>query len=385
MARKILVDGVDLAPANVDFRTFTPSDSDLGQQISQFSFEVDEEKQITPKIPREHHEVQVYDDDGTTLISGGFIRDIEQRPMPIRRRWAVFCQDYNIRAFETATGLLNKTGQIDSDRNWVIAIFRDALKAQTFGVGTGLDDAIITANEPNWPGVQTTAFVSGLDWSYMSPKNAMDNLMKYVPGVQWRIGPDKVLTYGRLNTLAPFIVSTSPGATNVKPFEDYFEEIIVGAQRNKMRRGGAAASEATAFDEVSYARSGRILADPYVADTTIPAADITRRAYAELRTRGIRRRVRLRVRDKGLQAGQLLDVVNNRTGSGTSPWPWLNVQHSLAGRAVTGPIAGERGRFLITKVATHLTSPATYVYDVEAGDYVQDLASVVAGLVNSGA
>jgi hypothetical protein len=273
----------------------------------------------------------------------------------------------------------------DSDRNWVIAIFRDALKAQTFGSGTGLDDPIITANEPDWPGVQATAFMSGLDWSYMSPKNAMDNLTKYVSGVQWRIGPDKVLSYGRLTTLAPFIVSTSPGATNVKPFENYDEEIITSGHLNKMRRGGAAASEATAFDEVSYARSGRIFAAPYVNDTTIPAADITRRAYAELRTKAIRRRARFIVRDKGLKAGQLIDVVNNRTGSGTTPWPWLNIAHSLAGRAVIGPIAGERGRFLITRVGTQLTSPSTYAYEVDAGDYVQDYAGVVAGLVNSGA
>jgi len=383
VARRVLVDGVDLAPGNVELQSVRLSDFDLGQQIGTFDFVVDEEKQVTPKIPRERMEVLMYDDDGTTLLSAGFITDLELIPQPVRRRWAVHCQDYNVRAFETATGSLNKSGVTDLDRNFVIAIFRDALKAQSFGSGTGLDDPIITANEPNWPGVQGTSFLSGLDWSYMTPKNAMDNLQKYVPDVFWSIGPDKVLSYGRLRALAPFVLSDAPSGSNLKPFENYREQVIVGGHRNKMRRGGAAASEITAFDEVSYATYGRILDSPYKNDSTIPAGDLARRTYAELASVGVRRRARVRVRDKGLRAGQLVDIVSKRNGAGTKPWPFLNLTTALQGRSETGKLAGERGRFLIQRVSTVITGPSTYAFDVEAGDSVKSLPALLAPIVSS--
>ena len=68
MAARILVDGVDLAATNVDLFTFTPSDSDLGEQIGTASFVIDEDVQVTPKVPVLGLSVGVYDDDGTTLL-----------------------------------------------------------------------------------------------------------------------------------------------------------------------------------------------------------------------------------------------------------------------------------------------------------------------------
>lgn len=384
MAVRILVDGVDLAATNIELQSLTPSDSDLGQQISTASFVIDEEKQVTAKVPQRGQEVLIYDDDGTTLIFGGFIRDLTHVPQPVRRRWSVECQDYNVRAFETATGSLNKSGIVDSDRNFVIAIFRDALKAQVFGSGTGLDDPIITANEPNWPGVQGTTNLSGLDFSYKSPKSAMEQLTAYIPGVFWRVGPDKVLTYGYMRDLAPFAVHTTPTLTGLKPFENYHEQILVGEHCNKMRRAGAAASEATAYDEVSYAILGRILDAGYADDTTVPAGDVRRRAYAELETRPIRVRANFRVRDKGLRAGQLIDVVNERIGSGTLPAPFPNAfLEPLMATSTTRSLAGERGRFLITKVTTRPLGRQNYIFDVECGDDVRDIGRQLAVLAGT--
>lgn len=365
---KITVNAIDMT-LRVDFRTLTPIDSDIAQ-VTTASFVLEDPKKdlASTQVPRLQNEVLIYDDDNTTLLFGGFINTITDLEMhPVGRAWKLDCQDYSVRLTQSATGSLNKTGVVDSDRNFIIAIMRDGLKAQTF-LGNSIDDVIITANEPDWPGVQFTAFMSGLDWSYMTPKNAVDNLKKYVPNVYLSIGPDKIVTYGLLRTLAPFSISTSPNGTTLRGFEGYTEEIVISDHRNKMRRGGAAASEVTAVDEVSWSTFGKILDDPYKNDSTIPASDLKRRTYAELRTKRVKRRSSFRVRDKGLKAGQLIDIVVNRLGSGTRPAP-LGFMECAIGRSVSGQIAGERYRSLINKVQTVLEAGnRTYLYEVETGD-----------------
>ena len=368
---KLTINGVDHT-LRVDFRTLTPLDSDIAR-ISTASFVLEDQAKTlaATQVPKLSHEVLIYDDDNTTLLFGGYINTVTDIPLhPVGRAWQIDVQDYAVRLTQTATGSLNKTGLIDTDRNFVIAILRDALAAQTFG-GTTIDDAIITANEPNWTGVQFTAFLSGLDWSYQTPANALGNLYKYVPNVFLTIGPDKIVTYGLRRTLAAFSVSSAPNNTTLFGFENYQEETVISDHRNKMRRGGAAAAEVTAVDEVSFGQFGRVLDAGYVNDTTIPAADLKRRAYAELRTRRIKRRASFTVRQKGLKAGTLIDVVSTRLGAGTRPAP-LAIMDSIIGRSVSGAIAGERNRWLINGVKTQLTGNRTYEYAVSVGDIQAD-------------
>ena len=112
---------------------------------------------------------------------------------------------------------------------------------------------------------------------------------------------------------------------------------------------------------------GRILDAPYVNDEDIPAADLERRAYAELRTKRTRRRVTFGVRDEGLVAGQVVDVVNHRVGPGTRPGVMAIMESAMA-RSASGALAGERGRLLITKVSTQPLGNQNYRWDIEAGD-----------------
>jgi len=371
---KITVNAVDVT-LRVDFTTLTPLDSDIAR-ISTASFVLEDLNRNLPaaQVPRLYHEVLIYDDDNVTLLFGGYINtvtDLDDTGNPIGRAWRLDVQDYAVRLTQTATGSLNKTGITDTDRNFVIAILRDALKAQSFAGVTGIDDAIITANEPDWPGVQFTAFMSGLDWSYQDPANALGNLYKYVPNVYLTIGPDKIVTYGLRRALAAFSVSSAPNNTTLFAFENYSEETVISTHVNKMRRGGAAASEVTAVDEVSWSQFGRILDAGYLNDTTVPAADLKRRAYAELRTSRIRRRASFRVRQKGLKAGTLIDVVVSRLGAGTRPAP-LAFMECAIGRSVPGALAGERNRWLINGVKTALTGNRTYAYDVSVGDVQAD-------------
>ncbi len=382
MAARILVDAVDLATKNIDLFTFTPSDSDLGEQIGTASFVIDEDVQVTPKVPAIGMSVETYDDDGVTLLFGGRISDMVHIETPIRRKWKVMCQDHNVRTFETATGSLTFTG-LASDREMVIAIFRDGLKATVSSpAGALVDDPIITANEPDWTGVKATAFLSGTDFSYMSTKNAMDLLADYVPDVHWRIGPDRVLSYGDKATPAPFVVGPARSATAV-PLENYEEEVFIGDHRNKMRRGGFDTAEATAYDEVSIAKLGRVLEDPYRNDEAVPEADIRRRAYAELASRRMKRRIRFKVHDKGLKAGQLLDVIHPRLGPGTIPSPLINVYQPLMARSNYGALVGERDRFLVQTVRTRPLGRQNYVYEVAVGDYMPSFAKGIAKLVIS--
>lgn len=370
---KLTVNAVDMT-LRVDLRTLTPLDSDISQ-ISTASFVLEDPNRnlASTQVPRLYHEVLIYDDDNTTLLFGGFINTLSETDdaeHPIGRAWAIDVQDYSVRLSQTATGSLNKVGLTDTDRNFVIAILRDALAAQTFG-GATIDDGIITANEPDWPGVQFTAFMSGLDWSYMAPKNAISNLQRYVPNVFLTIGPDKVVTYGLRRTPATFSVSSSPNNTTLFAFENYREETVISDHRNKMRRGGELASEVTAIDEVSMAQFGRVLDAGYVNDTSIPAADLQRRAYAELRTRRVKRRASFRVRQKGLKAGYMIDAVVGRLGASTRPAP-LGFMECAIGRSVPGTLAGERARWLITAVKTQPLGNRQYAYDVSVGDVQKD-------------
>ena len=252
---KVFVNGVEMA-LRVDLSNIRPLDSDLTQIPSAYAVVEDPAKTLTRvQEPRIYHSVLIYKDDGVTLHFGGYVNTFTELDInPVGRAWGLLCQGYGARLVETATGSYNQTGVIDSDRNFVVGILEDALKTQSFA-GTTVDDAIIAANV-GWLGVKHTTHMSGLDWSYMSPKDALDSLMRFAPNAHFSIGPDRVVSYGLRRELAPFALSTSPNGTTTKGFENYAEEVVLGDHKNKMRRGGAAASEVTAVDEVSWAKYG---------------------------------------------------------------------------------------------------------------------------------
>lgn len=382
---KLLIDGTDLT-LKVRYDELQPSDTDLGQQIQTSTFTVRDPDKTIAKQPREGYDVKLYDDDNVTLIFRGRIAQVSNVPAePIGRAWVCSCQSYAVRASETQTGSLDRSAIVSSDRDHIIAIWRSALSGITSSPnGATVIDAVVTANEPNWTGVGATAFTAGLDFSYMTAKNAMDNLSKYVPNAYWRLDPDLTLRYGLFRDLAPFSVTTSPSGALLKGMEGYTEETYIGNHRNKLRRGGAGASTATAYDEASIARLGAVLEDPYKNDTTVPASDLTRRAYAELKSYRIRRVVKFTVRDAGLAAGQVIDIVNSRIGPGTLPSPFVDTFSPIFGRSLTGQLAGERGHLLIQKVSRQPLGNRQYAWNVEAGDNVRDFETAVAVLAGAG-
>lgn len=398
---KTLINAVDVS----DWCThelFNPADSDLAQQIASSIFSVEEVDGVTvPLVPKRGMTVKHYADDGVTLLFNGFAREVEAQHADSGRAWQVACQDQNVRTFEAQIGTLNTyVATQDNDRNMVIAIFRAGLKQQRLSPSSpAIDDAIITANEPNWPNVRGTAFLSGIDFSNLTVKAAMDKLTAAVPNVYWSIGADGTVSYGLRRTLAPFALSTSPdGATSAADnllgrYKDFVDRIITGDHRNSLAYTGAGPTTVTASDEVSYAVHGRILAATPVTNTSVPAALVKQYAYATLRTKRERRLLKATAMKAGLSAGQIIDVVNERLGDGSRPAPWLDLFFSpIAGRSASGQLAkgnGYRGRVLIQKVTTvpvggGAAGSGLLEYALECGDNIRDASTALAVLAGAG-
>lgn len=209
---KVTLNAVDVSDW-ADVFGFKPSDTDLGNPIDVAKFTLDEVDSATvPLVPARGQDVAIYEDDGTTLLFSGRVSEVEWTHPDWGRGWIVKVQDHAVRSLELLVQAADYSATTDNDRNMVIAIFRSAMRGRAFGTGT-VDDPIITANEPNWPGVKATAILSGLKFDGKSVKAALDLLRQNVPNVFWSIGADKIVSYGLLRTAAPAPLISSPDAS----------------------------------------------------------------------------------------------------------------------------------------------------------------------------
>ncbi len=372
---------------SADLSVLVPEDSDLAQQIgtATVTLEWSDAAPIAGNVPSERDEIAIYADDDVTLMFGGYVAIATELSRPgLRRAVRLDCQDWNVRMFEEPTGSHDKSAVTDTDRNFVIALFKEALMNQTFNGGTGITDPIITANEAiGWSGVQATAVIVGLDWSYTLLSNAIDRLRDIVPNVWLRIRPDKIVEYGDLRVAAPFALHTTPDNVLTFAYSGYHEQWRIAGHFNKARRGGESTSEETFFDEVSYAELGRIIESPYRDDPEVLSTDLRRRTYAE----GARARRRLTAdlitEKSGLRAGMEVDVVHEVRGSSgmNAPMLTLGPWDALIGTSIYGgDLAGERGRFLVQKVTTKPLGNNRFEYAVQLGDNLRDLPTALAVL-----
>lgn len=372
---QVKLGGIDVTTW-VDRERFHPGDLELLQPVATVEIPIVDVDATLPVTIAPGLEVGIYDELGA-LVFGGYVARPVARPQTGARVWDLICNDWNVRLGESVTGSLNKAGLIDSDRNYAIAILRDCLQAQTFGSMTGIDDAIITVNEAlGWPGVQGTASISGADWSYKTGLAALQSLMDRVPNVYARIRPDKVFEYGIPNERASIAFVSLPssvviaGATIVE-YRDYSEEEIVGGHLNKIRRGAEGAAEATARDDVSYGRFGRIIEGPYVNDESVPAADIERLAYAELASLAVRRVISLSTDDApAVTPGQSVAVVCDQLGVYEGDGPFVDLYSFDAPSPTREPVDAWRGEFVVQRVERTILGADRVSYTVTLGDYV---------------
>lgn len=214
---------------------------------------------VIPVQPREGLELLLYDPTAA-LVFGGYVADpLWDIPGPGTPAWELTAQSWAARMAECSTGSLNKSGVVDTDANFIIAMFRDALggAAQRFGSDTsGIEDPIITANEAvSWSGIRGVTFLYGTDWSYRTLLDVAQDLLSRVPGASLRIRPDKIVEYGIFADPAPFVLAGFPSAAlmGATAPRSYTAEVLADSPVAYWRLGEAVGS-ALALDSSGNAR-----------------------------------------------------------------------------------------------------------------------------------
>lgn len=396
-------DGVsyDVSDPWVDRAGYHPPAGDLGGLIATATVVLIDNDGTIPIQAREGDEIYMYDP-AAQLVFGGWIAQPEiEVGGPGTKKWTIAAQDWSARAAESSTGSLNKSGVTDSDRNFLIAMFLDALGAsgQIFGADTtGTDDPIIAANvAAGWPLVQATAVLAGTDWSYRQLLDVIGDLKRRIPGVAIRIRPDKLVEYGILVTDAPFaLVGTlaipSMVASSYAEIEagSYHEKVLTTGHYNRVRLGGFAAAEEIATDESSYARYGRVRNRPYENDENIPAGDLRRAAYAKLDSLAPRLIAEAVITDDGLDPGMRVWVIVPDLGTPDDIGWYPDTAFSFyLGTPFAEPSQGWRGEFLVQKVEPTFVSPSSGAtpgvqrYKVELGAYRPEFERALAASIGS--
>lgn len=375
----------------VDRSGYTPPAADLKGAIAQATVRLVDPDGTIPFLPREGVEVRL-DDITPETVFGGWVADpIIDVPGPLVPAWTLNCQSWAARFAESSTGSLNKSGITDVDRNFVIAMIVDALGAasQTFGTdNVGADDPIVAANAAvGWIGIQGTAFLAGTDWSYRPLLDVLQDLLDRVPGTSIRIRADKIVEYGVFATPAPVVLASTRdaaimAAANVIEIDaaSYTEEVLAAGHFNKVRLGAFGAAEATAYDQVSFGEFGRVMAAPYENDENLPAADVTRAAYAKLdsfRTRRVARA--LTTNDQAeIVPGQLVAVLVDDLGCLDDEGWGIFPGEIYLGAPLQEPAFGYRGEMLVQKVTPTFIAPGVQRYEIELGAYVADFDHALA-------
>lgn len=371
---------------------YNPPSADLHGLIVTTAIRFVDPDGTIPYEPQEGFEFELRDATPAAIFGGYIASPVINVPGPRVPAWDVTATSWASRLAETATGSYNKAAVLDSDRNFAIGIVKDCLAgaAMAYGSdGTGTDDPIVTANEAvGWSGVRHTAFVYGTDWSYRQGLNALQDLMKRVPGTSLRIRPDRILEYGVFATPAPVALAAVPDAILMDPSDvieidadSYQEEIMNAGHYNKVRLGGFGAAEATAYDTTSIGVMGRVMATPYENDESIPAADIVRAAYAKL-AEFPRRRVARAITTNAVDAlepGMLVPVLVSDLGCfADEGWSAPMEHEGYLGTPLLEPASGYRGEMLVQKVTPTFIAPGVQAYELELGDYIADFDRAVA-------
>lgn len=370
----------------VDAAGYDPPAADLSSYIATCTILLVDPARSLPWRPDRGVEVRL-SDATPAVVFGGWVTDPNvDVPGPDVPRYKLVASSWATRLAEVATGSLNKSGLVDTDRNFLIAQFRDAMAAAS--LGTDVDDPILVANDAvGWSGVQGTAFLYGTDWSYRPLLDTLRDLVSRVPGTSLRIRPDKIVEYGVFATPAPVALAAVDDAklmpaakVIVIDADSYTDEILAAGHFNHVRLGGIGAAEATAIDQVSIGRYGRALVAPYENDENIAAADIVRAANAKLATVAERRVVTVKTTNDvdALEPGQVVSVLVSDVGC-IDDEGWSPIAAELyLGTPLQEPAFGYRGELLVQKVRPSWIAPGVQTYEIELGSYVADFDRALA-------
>jgi hypothetical protein len=389
--------GIYLADVNVDDWVdragYQPPSADLKGAIGQAMVRLVDSDGLIPVQPAVGMTLEFWDS-GTIKFGGWASAPVLEVPGPLVPAWNLTAQSWAARMAEKPTGSLNKSGVLGTDRDFVIAMFTDALAAaaERFGSDTtGVDDPIFAANAAvGWSGVQATAFLYGTDWSYRTLLDVIQDLIDRVPGTSLRIRPDKIVEYGVFAEPADFALAAA-GDANVMAAGDvaeivagsYREEILAAGHFNKVRLGGEGAAEETAYDQVSHGRFGRIMEAPYENDEAIPASDLRRAAYAKLERFGTRRVAHAVTHRDGIEPGMLVPVLVRDLGCLDDVGWSIQTSEFYLGTPLQEPCVGYRGELVVQKVTPTFVGPDVHAYELELGAYIPELERALAETVGT--
>jgi hypothetical protein len=374
----------------VDAAGYDPPAADLKGAITTARIRLIDTDGTIPFEPVAGVEVQL-EDATPEIVFGGWnaapVLDVPGVRVPA---WSFTAQGWAARLVENSTGSLNKSGLLDTDRNFVIAMFEDALGAASQQFGTdnvGTADAIVAANAAvGWEGVQGTTFIYGTDWSYRTLLDVLQDLIDRVPGVSLRIRPDKIVEYGVFATPAPIVLASVLDSVLMNPANvveidaaSYTEEVLAAGHFNKVRLVGIGAAEATAYDQTSIGRLG-VRSAPYVNDENLAAADVERAAYAKLASLAPRRIAKvLTTNDQdAIEPGMLVAVLESDVRCFEDEGWYVDPSEVYLGTPLMEPAAGYRGELLVQKVTPTWIAPDVQRYEIELGAYVADFDRALA-------
>jgi hypothetical protein len=375
----------------VDRAGYEPPAADLKGIITTAQVRLVDPDRTIPFEPAAGVLVQLEDVTPAVVFGGWIAAPVIDVPGVRVPAWTFTAQGWGARFAESATGSLNKSGILDTDRNFVIAMIVDALgaAAQQFASdNAGADDSIVAANAAvGWSGVQGTAFLYGTDWSYRPLLDVLQDLIDRVPGVSLRIRPDKIVEFGVFATPAPVVLASVldavvMSAANVVEIDaaSYTEEVLAAGHFNKVRLGGIGAAEDTAYDQTSMGKFGRVMAAPYVNDENLAAADVTRAAYAKLAslaTRRIAKAITTNDQD-ALEPGMLVPILVSDLGCYEDEGWSVDPSEVYLGTPLMEPAAGYRGELLVQKVTPTFVAPGVQRYVIELGAYVPSFENAIA-------
>ena len=360
---------------------WTPPQGDIGGIVETASITLVDPSGDIPLVPAYGQEA-LLKDVSAQLVFGGWLANPIDVPVTGVRRWTLHFVSWAARLAETATGLLNKNGVVDTDRNFIIAVLRDGLQARSFGSDSvGIDDPILVANEAvNWEGIEETATLAGTDWSYRQTLDVVRDIIGRVPGASLRLRADKIVESGRRRRDAPFVLAAFPSAARIAPGKvaeilagTYDEDRVTAGHFNRVRLGGLGAAEQIAYDQVSHGIFGRFLDRPYENDESIAAVDLEREAYARLDLAKVRRVVRATITDDGIEVGQTVRVCFDEEGPLDNDIPFFEQFGFASPTAEDEPVDAFRGEFVVQKVIPSRIAPTVQGYELELGDYLPEL------------
>lgn len=377
MTRKIIIRGTDfLALGLVAEQSLVFGPYDLGTHIVQCHFKT-VPGQALPFVPQKYDYVEVTDVDGRTLRFTGKIKTSRRvRVLGVVSNpsyWEIGCQDWaaELQRINVANDISVVAGSNDKH------VVESQILTPYWGqIATVPPPHVVYAKSMNLPEVIVTR-------GQRSVYEALDDIAALAAGVNWYVGPNKELHWNDVITVAPFVLKDGilTGAMGLyrgyADIDDYTDMTGVARRVTVVGSDGFV----TDTDWPGYARDqltlsyergapqARTLQLDDVTDRLLSGSSRDRRGFQELASKAERRVLTVRTYDGGLYPGQLVDVIDSDSGTGTVPYVSVD-DASMCVPSIPGNLNTGKGRFVVQRMTPRPRGAENWEFVVELGAYL---------------